>query len=225
VPPQPKKKTFSVSLEHKKPRGSGHERRQEILAAARLLFQQEGVEAISTRRIAKSVGLSQTSIYVYFENKEAILNALIDAAFGGLKALLEEIEQRSAGPFEYLREALPAYIRFGLAHPDEYRLAFMLLDPVRSDSGPEGWRSGFGLHVFAGLEAQVARAIELGLISDQGFTARVLAQSIWAGIHGLVAVRLVFPGFGWPDTEQQIALHTRLLLAGLGPVRAKIERL
>ena len=78
---KPVHKTFTVSLEHKKARGLGFERRDEILAAAKALFLKEGVERVSTRKLAQLVGLSQTGIYVYFKSKQAILAALIDTSF------------------------------------------------------------------------------------------------------------------------------------------------
>ena len=52
-------------MENRKARGSGHERREEILRAARELFLEHGVEGVSTRQIAARVGISQTALYVY----------------------------------------------------------------------------------------------------------------------------------------------------------------
>src|SRR5580704_16184788 len=129
---RPIHKTFTVSLEHKKARGLGFERRDEILAAAKELFLQEGVESVSTRKLAQLVGLSQTGIYVYFKSKQAILAALIDAAFKNLGGALSAIEGQSTGAVQYLELAIPVYIQWGLANPDEYRLAFMLRDPTSS---------------------------------------------------------------------------------------------
>src|ERR1700724_2382243 len=153
---KPIHKTFTVSLEHKKARGLGFERRNEILAAAKALFLKEGVESVSTRKLAQSVGLSQTGIYVYFKSKQAILVALIDASFRKLGAALSEIDGKSKGAFRYLELAIPVYIRWGLENPDEYRLAFMLRDPTSSappgSMGDRGEKSFEEARVFAGRE-------------------------------------------------------------------------
>ena len=46
-------KTYTISLANRKARGSGHERKGEILAAARSLFVEHGFENVSTRKIAE----------------------------------------------------------------------------------------------------------------------------------------------------------------------------
>ena len=46
----------------RKARGHGHERRSEILSAAKQLFISEGYETVTTRQLAERVGLSQTGL-------------------------------------------------------------------------------------------------------------------------------------------------------------------
>ncbi len=46
----------------RKPRGHGHERRSEILTAAKQLFISEGYETVTTRQLAERVGISQTGL-------------------------------------------------------------------------------------------------------------------------------------------------------------------
>jgi len=56
----------------RKPKGSGQERRDEIIAAAKQLFMTEGFAKVTTRAIAEKAGLSQTGVYLYFPAKEDI---------------------------------------------------------------------------------------------------------------------------------------------------------
>ena len=51
--------------------------KQEILHAALELFSVQGFEATSTAQIAGAVGIRKASLYSHFENKQAILNALV----------------------------------------------------------------------------------------------------------------------------------------------------
>jgi AcrR family transcriptional regulator len=221
MPSKPTHKTFTVSLEHKKARGLGFERRDEILAAAKELFLQEGVESVSTRKLAQLVGLSQTGIYVYFKSKQAILAALIDAAFKNLGSALSAIDGRSTGAIQYLELAIPVYIRWGLENPDEYRLAFMLRDPSSSahpDSmGDPSEKSFEGVKVFAGLERQILAGVAAGELNSIEKDPRAIAQCVWASLHGLVSVLIAFPIFDWVAKDRLIAAHTRLLLDGLRP--------
>jgi AcrR family transcriptional regulator len=67
-------------------------KRAEILAQAWLLARRDGLAAISLRDLADSVGLRQPSLYVYFESK---LN-LYDAMFAdGYRHLLSFVAKRS----------------------------------------------------------------------------------------------------------------------------------
>lgn len=53
-------------------------RRQLILAGARACFVQRGFHASSVSEIATAAGVSNANIYQYFENKEALIIALIE---------------------------------------------------------------------------------------------------------------------------------------------------
>jgi AcrR family transcriptional regulator len=220
---KPVRKSFTVSLEHKKARGLGFERRDEILAAAKELFLQEGVESVSTRKLAQLVGLSQTGIYVYFKSKQAILAALIDAAFKNLGNALSAIDGKSTGAMQYLELAIPVYIRWGLENPDEYRLAFMLRDPTSSahpdSKGDPSEKSFEGVKVFAGLGRQILAGVAAGEVNSIDKDPRAIAQCVWASLHGLVSLLIAFPIFDWVATDRLICAHTRLLLDGLRPQR------
>ena len=52
-------------------------RKQEILGAALELFSVQGFEATSIAQIADAVGIRKASLYSHFENKQAILDALV----------------------------------------------------------------------------------------------------------------------------------------------------
>src|ERR1700724_3717860 len=218
---KPIHKTFTVSLEHKKARGLGFERRNEILAAAKALFLKEGVESVSTRKLAQSVGLSQTGIYVYFKSKHAILAALIDASFRKLGAALSEIDGKSKGAIPYLELAIPVYIRWGLENPDEYRLAFMLRDrstSVHPSSTADPSEKSFeGVRVFGELEKVIVAGFAAGELNSIDKDPRAIAQCVWASLHGLVSLLIVFPIFDWVGRGRLVDAHTRLLLDGLRP--------
>ncbi|HEV7547330.1 MAG TPA: helix-turn-helix domain-containing protein, partial [Reyranella sp.] len=109
----------------RKRRGEGHTRREEILHAAKELFLEQGYDQTTIRRIADRVGISAPALYLYFKDKEALMLALCDQTFGHLIEAIGEIEKTVDDPMERVRRFGEAYARFGLTHPDEYRLVFM----------------------------------------------------------------------------------------------------
>ena len=62
--------------------------KQEILEASLELFSAQGFEATSISQIAGAVGIRKASLYSHFENKQAILDALV-------KEVLEQYEEHS----------------------------------------------------------------------------------------------------------------------------------
>ena len=109
----------------RKPRGQGASRRGEILDAAKRLFLTEGFERATIRKIAASVGVSSAALYLYFPDKDAILRAIAESTFETLLARLEESQRQVDTDLERFRAGLRAYVAFGVAHPDGYRLTFL----------------------------------------------------------------------------------------------------
>src|SRR5271155_4747356 len=113
----------------RKKKGEGAERRREILEVAKRLFVKEGYDATTIRRIATQVGISSTALYVYFEDKDAILKEISNETFAGLIRELDGARRNYPDPADALEQVLEGYIRFGLAHASEYELTFMTRDP------------------------------------------------------------------------------------------------
>lgn len=203
----------------RKQKGLGHERRAEIMAAARALFLSDGVSATSLRRIAARVGVSAPAIYVYFEDKNALLTALCDETFERLYARFHEIRDDPADPFGVLRQLLRIYCEFALQNPDEYRIAFLLPRaevmhaPLRLDQPQPEDPDYHGALAFRLLEDELRRLNAAGHIVVEN--PRVLAQVLWSAAHGLVAGRIGFPEFPWADGEALLTSATELILAGL----------
>jgi len=204
----------------RKPRGQGHERRAEILAAAKAMFVAEGYAAVTTRRLAERVGLSQTGLYVYFASKEEILFALSQVTFARLgEALRSAIEGVAPGP-ELLRRLARAYIEFGLANRDEYELTFMASDaplrPFHADKDLERpfEQQGVGLQAYLTVLEQVRRLQAAGTITEPDAT--IATQTIWVALHGLVALLIARSGFPWADVRLLTGSLVETLLAGLG---------
>lgn len=204
---------MSLETEPKAERTAPEGRRRQIVEVALRLFGELGVHNVSTRRIAESVGITQPSLYAHFKSRHEILSAACALAFERLSERLEAVLAQPAGP-DRLRRSMRAYIEFGLEQPDAYRVAFMLEAPSEERAeqliGFEaGWRT-FTLH-----RAIVAADMEPDLSPE---ALEVLAQSLWATLHGLVSLLIARPAFPWVDIEALIAEHIELALAPL-PVR------
>ena len=59
--------------------------RGRILVAALSLVDEEGIEALSMRRLAKELGVDPMAIYHHLPNKRALLSALVGQVFSGMR--------------------------------------------------------------------------------------------------------------------------------------------
>ena len=103
------------------------ETKQLILKAARGLFSSMGYESVTIRQIAKAAGCSHTTIYIYFKDKEALLQALTIPGLLELQASLESILSNSSlTGLQVVKRMSSELIRFCLMHRTMYTVFFMV---------------------------------------------------------------------------------------------------
>ncbi|MCC3774680.1 TetR/AcrR family transcriptional regulator [Streptomyces sp. UNOB3_S3] len=79
-------------------RRSGAETRAEILRVALKLFTEKGYEATSTRDLTEALGLTKSSLYYHFRNKEEIVSSLLTARHRDLDDLVGWIAAQPRTP-------------------------------------------------------------------------------------------------------------------------------
>ena len=82
-------------------------RRQQILDAACDCVRQAGFHGASMADIAKAAGLSVGQIYRYFENKEAIIAAIVAQDLAEMREKFAEMESRPGNLVDAISEHLP----------------------------------------------------------------------------------------------------------------------
>ncbi|AMV63602.1 Transcription regulator of multidrug efflux pump operon, TetR (AcrR) family [Pediococcus damnosus] len=65
-------------------------KRQQILAETAAIITHEGAAAVSTTKVAKRVGIGQSSLYTYFASKQALLMAVFNREQQKLEKLIVE---------------------------------------------------------------------------------------------------------------------------------------
>lgn len=161
--------------------------RRRILDTARHLLVQEGYQALSMRKIADAIGYSATSIYLYFDSKDALLHALIHEGMMWLRDQLREAAaQHPESPARRLQALCRCFVEFGLENPEYYEIMFQLRPERMARYPPEKYREARqNLDFFA-------RALEQGV--DDGIfevdDVQVLASTVWASLHGAISLLL-----------------------------------
>ncbi len=159
---------------------------QEILDVSRKLLIKDGFSKLSMRRIAKNAGVTATSIYIHFRNKDELLLALIDQSIDKLIERLEKAVLLGADPIEKLELAGREYLEFAISHPQEYEIIF-LVRPEEMPKYPEekfqNIRRGYEL-----MASIIEEGIEKNLIEED--RPLMAAYTIWSQLHGAVSVIL-----------------------------------
>jgi AcrR family transcriptional regulator len=111
----------------------------EILAVARDHLARDGASALSLRSIARDLGMAPSALYRYFDGRDALLSALILAAYESLAECAETAAARAAGSgasdVERFAQVPRALRRWALERPHEWGLIFGT--PVPGYEAPE----------------------------------------------------------------------------------------
>ena len=195
----------------RKPKGEGHARRAEILAAAERIFVEHGYEGATIRKIADEVGLSSTALYMHFADKGEILQEICRDAFARLIEATKRLATLDSPPEQRARRMVEAYIAFGFDNPNAYRLIY-LTRPTEAREGAQGMAQELGQDLFVGLQATVAEAVAAGRMRGDPAT---VAQLIWANAHGLVSLMITKPYFPWAERQALVDASLDALFRGL----------
>jgi AcrR family transcriptional regulator len=191
--------------------------RTRILDAARYLFVERGIEAVSMREIAKQINYSATTLYHHFADKEALLQAVCDEDFLALASGMNDIMQ-IPDLIMRIQALCKGYALFALQHPNHYRLMFMTprapcnLDITQIQQG------NTEQDAYAQLKLVVQEAFDAALFRLDLTDSELIAQTLWAGIHGVCSLEIALghePWINWTNIEARINLIQNAMLRGL----------
>lgn len=164
---------------------NGTDLKPRILREARNVLLEEGYTALSTRRIARRVGCTAASIYLYFKNKDALLHALIDEGFEILHAQLEAASQGES-PQDHLKNLCAEYVSFANSNSEYYEVMFHL-PPSQMERYPID-RYRVQRNYLALLGEAVMKGRQDSSPSPEA-TLRA-ATLVWSTLHGAISLHL-----------------------------------
>lgn len=174
-------------------RGDGEKLRRQILDATERLLVKTGDEnAVSIRAVAEAVGKTPPAIYLHFADKDELIREVCARRFEEFDRVIEEAGARSDDPLESLRLRGEAYVRFGIEHPEHYKVLMMTARPMPG----EGDFDITGMAAFEHLVAAVQRCIDKGVFAG-GHDALRISLSLWSAVHGITALLITLPKFEW----------------------------
>lgn len=197
-------------------RGEGDKLRDEILnVTERLLVKLGDENAVSIRAVAEAVGKTPPAIYLHFSDKDELIHAVCNRRFEEFDRALETAGARSDEPLESLRLRGEAYVRFGLDHPEHYKVLMMTARQQVIEVPDEAP----GMAAFQHLVEAVQRCIDANVFSDEHDAVRI-ALTLWSAVHGITALLITMPKYellagGKDRVEEVIQLLLDVQMEGL----------
>ena len=96
--------------------------REEVVSQGMAIVETEGLSALTTREIARRLGVTQSAPLHHFENKTALLAAIAAAGFRQLFDHRMQALKDKRSPDERLMAVLMSFVDFALVHPALYQL-------------------------------------------------------------------------------------------------------
>jgi AcrR family transcriptional regulator len=154
-----------------------------VVSAARELIEDEGLEAVSFRRLAQRLGVTAPALYAYVSDKDDLLRSVTANEVKELIGRLKRPEGEE--PIDSLRRFCHVYIDYAVSHPELYKTMFQF-PPWDADAQ----RTSFGVPVtlaqMAVAYGAVVEALDRGLLRPEH--PLLVALTMWTALHGLAEV-------------------------------------
>ncbi|MER5548881.1 TetR/AcrR family transcriptional regulator [Streptomyces sp. NPDC002589] len=155
------------------------ERERLIVATARELAEQQGWDAVTTRRLAERIEYSQPVLYSHFRGKREIIGAVALEGAAELAAAVRAAASRANSPRVRVAALARAYLDFAEHNPAVYDALFQLDGGLAyaQDDTPEPLKDAFA----ALLEC-------LAEVAGDGVHPGLFTEVFWAALHGIATL-------------------------------------
>jgi AcrR family transcriptional regulator len=184
-----------MSVQERKQRERA-DRERLIVATARELAEQQGWDAVTTRRLAERIEYSQPVLYSHFRGKREIIGAVALDGAAEMAVAMRSATAAASTPRERVAALARAYLDFAEHNPAVYDALFQLdggLAYAQEDT-PEQLKDAFA-----------ALMETLGEVAGDGVEPELFTEVFWASLHGVATLtrsRRLLPG----DAERRIEL-------------------
>ncbi|MEW9502422.1 TetR/AcrR family transcriptional regulator [Jeotgalibacillus marinus] len=175
--------------------------RDRILLAAKDLFSRKGYEQVTVREIAKEANCSHTSIYVYFNDKQRLLEELSKVPFENLMKEMDSLLTNDKfSPQKKLIRTSQTFVHFGLCYRNLYE-AFLIFDASRVDTTTtQSELNKIRLNLFESLKS----AVSINFTCWDERKVIEFSRIIFYMLHGIIMT--------YKDTDERVIQIERRVL-------------
>lgn len=160
--------------------------RESLIKIGLKLFNEEGAEKFSIRKVAAMCNVSHAAPYKHFKNKEELINAISEYVFSNFQGSLNEIaEKYKNNPHERIIELGKKYVWFMVENPDYLKFAFstnseyeFIIEENKLKSGEYG-----AFNIFKNCALDFLKSIN---VKEEEYAQDIIAM--WSMVHGLATM-------------------------------------
>lgn len=193
--------------------GGGDEanaKRRQIVEGARAVFLTKGFDAASMNDIAREAGVSKGTLYVYFENKEQLFEAIVEQECEAQAEGIFDLDPNDHDVGAVLTRLGVAYVKF-LCRPEKtsaIRTVIAIADRM-PDLGRKFYEAGPAKGI-AQLANYVAAQVAAGVLAVED--CDIAAVQFMEACPAMLFKPMVF-NFAPPPSEEQIERVVRIAVA------------
>lgn len=160
--------------------------KEKLIQAGLKLYNSEGAEKFSLRKVAAMCNVSHAAPYKHFKNKEDLINAIYERVFTDFKNSLEEVSSMyKDDPYERIIQLGKKYVWFMVENPDYLKFAFLknARYEIIIENNKLNNRKYFAFNVFKECAEDYLRSIN---VKEEDYARDIIAM--WAMVHGIAVM-------------------------------------
>ncbi|BCZ44618.1 TetR family transcriptional regulator [Clostridium gelidum] len=157
--------------------------RESLINMGLKLFNEEGAEKFSIRKVAAMCNVSHAAPYKHFKSKEELITAISEYVFSNFESSLNEIvEKYKNKPYERIIELGKKYVWFMVENPDYLKFAFggnceseIVIEENKIRSVEYG-----SFNIFKNCAVDLLQSLN---VKEEEYAQDIIAM--WSMVHGL----------------------------------------
>lgn len=161
--------------------------KQEIIDAVIKIIDQKGVKKLTMNEVARQVGIAKGTLYIYFDNKDDLLNSAIETSLEPLTMGVEEIIDSDLSPDEKLEKIVEFQLSFFEEHKNYFRV--LIYEHQRSQDPKKRFIDNKHQHFIKRISQIIKDGIDEGLFCT--YDPEMLAVMFSESLIGVILQKIV----------------------------------
>ena len=155
--------------------------KEEFIVKGLEYIDKNGIESLSMRKLAESIGVSSAAPYAHFKNKDAFLDAIQEHITNSLTETIQEANENCTDRRKILIDLGKAYVYFFYNNPLYFQFLFSRRSIDINTFPP--------YQLYSGIANVTLKEMHTDTLSEEAVRLKTIAM--WAEVHGIAQFALM----------------------------------